>query len=520
MRRGFRTFALLIGLALLASGAPPSAAAEDVAWVKREGSEIGLGNKSLELWLQTAGNRCTAVRLANHLAKRTIPLKSDDFSLGIEGRAPLKAADFAFKDAREESMPGGKRLVLRFENSATNLRSVPGVQLAVVYELGNADFFIRRRLELAAQETAGLAAGGHLARRPGGKVLPPGLRRAGIPGRHLLGRRVSGRPQPVCRRRGETDPVPRPQRRTASPASRLVLGVGEPGRVARRFQKYVETFRDHPPDGARAPATSLFVNYNTWWTLMPPTEKNCLELIDLFKRKLFDPYGESIDTFTLDDGWDVKNSLWDIDPQAFPPRFRSAGRAARGDARPAGDLALAFVRLQPRPLAFHPRIQGQQQPVVRLPIGPELSPRHRQAGDGAGHEVPGGLLQVRRLLRHLRRQGPRPSPRPVCPGGQRGRLHRAPDGGAPGAAGDLSRSDLRHLAEPVVAPLRRLALGRGFRRLSGHHRSRPDRARQCDDARGTPCSASGAASIPAFPPRPSSTWGSSSSRPKNGKTTR
>jgi len=94
-----------------------------------------------------------------------------------------------------------------------------------------------------------------------------------------------------------------------------VLGVAEPGRVARRFQQYVETFQVTPKD------MHLFVNYNTWWTLMPPTETNCIELIELFKRKLFDPYGESFDTFTIDEGWDNKESIWEIRPDRFPRGF-------------------------------------------------------------------------------------------------------------------------------------------------------------------------------------------------------
>jgi len=54
---------------------------------------------------------------------------------------------------------------------------------------------------------------------------------------------------------------------------------------------------------------------------MPPTEGNCLELIDLFRRKLSDPHGESFDTFTIDDGWDDKNSLWAIRRDRFPRGF-------------------------------------------------------------------------------------------------------------------------------------------------------------------------------------------------------
>ena len=65
---------------------------------------------------------------------------------------------------------------------------------------------------------------------------------------------------------------------------------------------------------------SLFVNYNTWWTLMPPSEENSLALINLFRQRLFEPYGVSVDTFTVDDGWDENDSLWDFS-EAFSHGF-------------------------------------------------------------------------------------------------------------------------------------------------------------------------------------------------------
>jgi len=290
--------------------AHPLAAGEPAgAWVRRTDTEIGLGNSFLELWLSTAGNHCKAIRLVNRLSGRTIPIRSDDVAIGIEGREAIRLAGFTFKDAREEAVPGGRRLTLRFDSAQEGLR------LDVVYELGQADFFLRRHLELT----------------PKG---PLALRQVDL---WLIG--VDGK----CSHQGFGEPMlledtfwgvefPAGQNQFAAGAVRLtqfpgrtvadrfvsksvVLGVSEPGQTARRFRQYVETFRVTPKE------TSLFVNYNTWWTLMPPTEKNSLELLDLFKRKLFDPYGESIDTFTLDDGWDDKDSLWSIRSDRFPRGF-------------------------------------------------------------------------------------------------------------------------------------------------------------------------------------------------------
>jgi hypothetical protein len=102
-----------------------------------------------------------------------------------------------------------------------------------------------------------------------------------------------------------------------------VAGVAAKGDVARQFQRYLKTFQATPD------TTKLFVNYNTWWTLMPPTEKNCLELINLFKQKLFDVYGQSFDTFTIDEGWDDKQSLWKLRTDRFPDGFHPLSEPLR-----------------------------------------------------------------------------------------------------------------------------------------------------------------------------------------------
>ena len=187
----------------------------------------------------------------------------------------------------------------------------------MIYELGDADFFVRRRLELATDKPlalrqvdvwVGKIAGECIGQGFGQPVLlddtfwglefPAGhnafaqdkaaLRLTQFPGRTVTGKFVS---------------------KTA------VVGVAEKGRVVERFRRYVETFQATPRD------RHLFVNYNTWWTLMPPTEENCLALIETFRSKLYAPYGESFDTFTIDDGWDNKDSLWKIRTDRFPRGF-------------------------------------------------------------------------------------------------------------------------------------------------------------------------------------------------------
>ena len=311
---GRLTAVLLLGSFLasfLAASAAPGQAVERKARITRSGGAITLGNDALELAFQQAGGRCRLARLSNKLSGRRIAVASDDFSIGIEGRGPLTAADFTFKEATDEAIPGGRRLVLRFDGRT------PGTALKLIYELGDADFFARRRLELSTETPLALrrvdawligVAGACSHQGFGEPVLlddtfwglefpaahnafdaaTATVRLTHFPGRTVTGK-FAGKP--------------------------AVVGVARKDGVARQFRRYVETFQATPKD------RHLFVNYNTWWTLMPPTEKNCLELIATFKKRLYDPYGESFDTFTIDDGWDNKDSLWAIREDRFPRGF-------------------------------------------------------------------------------------------------------------------------------------------------------------------------------------------------------
>jgi len=298
---------LAMTLAILRSFAHAENPAKAAA--KRSGTELALGNALIELVFDLRSEHGAAVRLVNKLSGRTIPIRSDDFSIGLEGRAPLRAGDFAFKAARDEAFSGGQRVALRRENSRA------GLELDVVYELGDRDFFIRRRLEVATKSPLALRQVDAWLVGVEGKCTHEGF---GSP--VLLEDTFWGLEFPAAENHYAGGVVKLTQfpGRTVSDrftSKTAVVGVAEPGRTARWFQRYVETFR------LPSSRTPLFVNYNTWWTLMPPTEKNCLELIGLFRRKLYEPYGESIDTFTLDHGWEVDPSLWVINPQAYPRGF-------------------------------------------------------------------------------------------------------------------------------------------------------------------------------------------------------
>ncbi len=315
-----KTMTLLCALALLVGGA---AAGGEGAFVKRADQEIVLGNEFLELHFRIAEKQCSATKLVNKLARRTIPIQRDGFRLGIKDTRPVPPgvplerleeqpeACFALKEAKEEAIAGGRRLTFLCED-----RTGMAIGLKVVYELGDADFFIRRRLEVSVPKPTPIGeATVWRVRMDGGKASHQGFGKPVFLEDTFWGLEFPGGHNASA---GGVVTLKHYPGRTVTDrfvSKTAVLGVAEPGRVAQRFQDYIASIQATPRE------QRLFVNYNTWWTLMPPTEKNCVELIKLFKEKLFDPYGETFDTFTIDDGWDKKETLWELVPERFPNGF-------------------------------------------------------------------------------------------------------------------------------------------------------------------------------------------------------
>jgi len=322
---------LIAALAMLSC--VPSASAADRAIPLNEAGgsqEWRLGNEQLELQFRRHGSQVVAHQLVNKLSRRTIPITDDDFSLGIEGRQALHAADFVFQEAREEPIGGGRRLTFQFKNDE------PGARLDLIYELGDHDFFVRRRLELmptnplplrevdmwrvgfegkcSAQERCvpvylQLAPEWkYTAKHQGfgfpvfmedtfwGLEYPAGYNHYEnglMTLRHYPGRTVTDR----------------------FASKTAVLGVAKPGHVSSRFRQYLDSVigpRSTPP---------LFFVWKSWVTLDSPTEINCLALIDEFRHKLYDGAGARLDSFALDDGWDKKASLWEVESGRFPRGF-------------------------------------------------------------------------------------------------------------------------------------------------------------------------------------------------------
>jgi len=294
------------------------------------GRQWHLGNDRLELRFRQDGDHVAVYQLVNKLSRRTIPITEDDFSLGIEGREPLHAADFMFQEARKETIPGGQRLTLQLSNAK------PGAQLNVIYELGRDDFFLRRRLELAPTKPLPLRRVDMWLVRVNGKCS---FQEQGVPLYLQLGPEWKytakhqgfgypvfmedtfwGLEYPAGYNHYENGLVTLRHYPGRTVADRFVsktavLGVTEPGQVAGRFRQYLNSIigeRSSPP---------LFFAWKSWVTVRSPNEANSLALINDFRRKLHDATGARLDSFALDDGWDKKASLWEIEKSRFPRGF-------------------------------------------------------------------------------------------------------------------------------------------------------------------------------------------------------
>ena len=296
---------------------------------RESGNHFTIGNKHLELRFQRNGDQVTATALVNHAAGRTIRLSTDDFGLNLEGQPSLHAADFALRQVSKEAIHGGQRLTLQFVQRGGMS------QLAVVYELLDQDFFLRRHLELSAAASLALRQIdvwkiGLPGRCSSQEAGPPEYMRFNVWG--VEGKRGFG--QPVFLEDtfwGLEFPAGYNQYAGGVVAlshcpgrfvngrfvsKTAVVGVAPAGQVSARFRSYIERGRGRP----RQP--EIQVDYNTWTTVTPATESNSLELIRQFRQHLFEPYGVSFDSFTLDDGWDEKNSLWELRASGFPRGFK------------------------------------------------------------------------------------------------------------------------------------------------------------------------------------------------------
>ena len=115
-----------------------------------------------------------------------------------------------------------------------------------------------------------------------------------------------------------------------------VVGLFAPGQKRRSFLAYSERERTMP--------YRPFVHYNDWYEvgirlhdnddpLKRTTEKIWMDIMQTWKREMYQKRKTQLDAFVLDDGWDDFNSLWNFHagfPNGFSAISREAGKMGAG----------------------------------------------------------------------------------------------------------------------------------------------------------------------------------------------
>lgn len=297
---------------------------------RESGNDIVIGNRHLELRFTRTGDQLLATALVNRSENRTIKLSDDDFALAIDGHPSLHVDDFFVQQVTKERIANGQQLTIE-------LAQRNGVsKVALVYELLDENFFLHRHLEFSPESPLALrqvdvwrvGLTGKCSAQESG---PPEYMREnvwGVDGKKGFGQPVFldntfwGLEFPVGYNHYDGGKMTLSHFPGRSVAGRFVsktavMGVSPLGQVASRFRSYIEQGRN------RFPEPRVQVDYNTWTTVSPATESNSLDLVSQFRKNLFEPYGVTFDSFTLDDGWDEKNSLWELRASGFPRGFKT-----------------------------------------------------------------------------------------------------------------------------------------------------------------------------------------------------
>ena len=103
-------------------------------------------------------------------------------------------------------------------------------------------------------------------------------------------------------------------------AKSTVYGVCPASRSREAFEGYIASLRPESPP--------MHIQYNSWWSAPYPfTEKQMLDIAQVFQQQYHEAYGGPLDSFCLDMGWARSQSMWQIDKDNFPQGFKPLNRA-------------------------------------------------------------------------------------------------------------------------------------------------------------------------------------------------
>jgi hypothetical protein len=257
-----------------------------------------------------------------HNADNPIVLSNDDFEV-VEHRFD-----------QESGGAGGLSLLLRG-------RRMP-LEVRIEYRLGPQDSYVRRRLAVRDPESGrhylrsiwpvrARLDGASAVIKDGGFGMPVALE--GQDGGAFLGLEY-----PAGTNGAERDPTGALRVEAGVEVGRqipedwldsepVVWGLSPDRHVKRWFESYLDDIRVAP--------LRPYVLYNTWYDVRSPeytdraydvmNRKNLRRIIDDFRDVMDSHPGFQLDTFVLDDGWDVYASDWDLRDEEFPGGLEPVG---------------------------------------------------------------------------------------------------------------------------------------------------------------------------------------------------
>jgi len=319
-----------------AGGGTAQAADDHGAYVRLQGDQCVIGNAALERTLCLAGRKVRTTAIRNQLAKQTIPLDSAELALTVNDTTVLTAADLTLRDQHTQALDrGAKRLVLTLDHEPL------GIEVQLRYEVRPDVPWLRKVLAVrAVGQTRPL-----LNRIEVEQFATDAACDLGGLGQpvFIAGSVFTGLEYPAAQNQARENvqaKAPAPRFSVALshlPGKRLtpafleskpaVLGVAAAGAVERGFADYLAAIRIPP---------RTHVHYNSWYDIRQKdmSTEAFLQTFAGFRKNLCDKYGVRLDSFVPDDGWQDRQSLWEINRTLFPNGFAelSAGLKAGGSS--------------------------------------------------------------------------------------------------------------------------------------------------------------------------------------------
>ena len=308
----------------------------NAAYARVDGQRCQIGNAALERAVSLAGGKVHTTAIRNKLADREILVESAEFALTVNDTQVFTAADFQLAHQEVQELGhGAKRLVLTLAHEPL------GIEVQLRYEVSPAAPLIRKlvavrsigqaQLLLNRVEVEQFSTGDDCELGGMGQpVFIAGSVFTGLeyPAAQNLVKENSQAKDPAGRFTVALGHLPgkrlTPEFLASKPA---VLGAAKAGAVERGFAECLGAIRIPP---------RTHVHYNSWYDVRQKdmSTEFFLQTFAGFKKNLCDKYGVRMDSFVPDDGWQDRNSIWEINRAIFPDGFGelSAGLKAGGSS--------------------------------------------------------------------------------------------------------------------------------------------------------------------------------------------